>query len=320
MLKLHWPMETPLTPSNKTTFVPEQQKPIGLAQPSRGFVPHADAVFVAPVPRLVIYSPYMQRSLALGHQQEWVIGRNKDSTIVLPDRWSSRHHAVVKADERGQFNLIDLESLNGTFVNSQKISKPYLLKHRDIITIGETEIQFIYPNQGPVLNSSVQGSRFVLMTHASRVQGEMWREILNSQGISTIWGSSHFELEKVIGQVTGLGIDTNLLMLDLGMPKTNPYDFCRQYHASHPDLRIILLNGMRTEVHEAERKWAKNQGALNLFAALPREHLFAEVTEIASRLQVISQALDWPMINGETLTATLMHLQSETDDIASGFF
>ncbi len=314
MFKLFRPMESP---ANKSTQVPEPNRPLALAQASKGFVPHTNAVYAAPVPRVISYSPYMQRSIVLTTRQEWVIGRNKDSTIVLPDRWSSRHHAVLKLDSKGTFNIVDLESLNGTFVNSQKITKPHALKHRDIITIGETELEFIYPPQKQQWLYSDSPSPWVVMTHISRIQGELWREILNSQGISTTWATSHFELEKVINHIDSIGVKANLLMLDLGMPKTNPYDFCRRYHATYPDLKIILLNGMRTEVREAERKWAKNQGAFNLFAALPKEHLFTDVTEITTYLQVISEALNWPLTNSETLTATLVQLQALANEMDS---
>ncbi len=317
MFKMLWSMESP---ENKSTHVPETNRPLALAQPSRGFVPHTDAVYVAPIPRLVTYSPYMQRSIVLTSAQEWVIGRNKDSSICLPDRWASRNHSVLRLDSKGGFNLVDLESLNGTFVNSQKISKPFALSHQDIITIGETEIEFIYPEQQQQWIYSDTPNPWVVMTHISRAQGDMWREILNSQGISTIWATSHFELEKVINHIESIGVHPNMLMLDLGMPKTNPYDFCRRYHANYPDLKIILLNGMRQEVFMAERKWAKNQGATDLFAALPKEHLFAELTTITEQLQVIAEAINWPLSHPESLTATLLQLQSRIGDIDSGFF
>jgi pSer/pThr/pTyr-binding forkhead associated (FHA) protein len=53
---------------------------------------------------------------------EFVIGRGEDCDIVLPDRQVSRHHFRVVRDDDG-YNVEDLGSKNGTYVNGEKIGQ-----------------------------------------------------------------------------------------------------------------------------------------------------------------------------------------------------
>lgn len=63
------------------------------------------------------------------------IGRTPNNDVVLDNRGVSRRHATIEFSEN-QALIIDNESLNGTFVNSRKISEE-ILKDDDIITIGK---------------------------------------------------------------------------------------------------------------------------------------------------------------------------------------
>lgn len=72
----------------------------------------------------------------------WTIGRGDDNSIPLPDRWMSRNHAMIQAMAPNEFYLIDLGSRNGTFVNSRRVNVPVSLRHGDIITFGQTELEF----------------------------------------------------------------------------------------------------------------------------------------------------------------------------------
>jgi signal transduction histidine kinase/ActR/RegA family two-component response regulator len=51
------------------------------------------------------------------------IGRGADSTVRLPDRGVSRHHARIKQLPNGQFSIEDLGSRNGTLVNGHAMTK-----------------------------------------------------------------------------------------------------------------------------------------------------------------------------------------------------
>ena len=62
------------------------------------------------------------------------VGRKPDNDIVIDNQAVSGHHASIKV-EGDNLVLEDLGSLNGTFVNSQKISKTELF-NGDVVLIG----------------------------------------------------------------------------------------------------------------------------------------------------------------------------------------
>lgn len=74
-------------------------------------------------------------------QNQSSIGRSTDSQIFLDDVTVSRKHAAIEV-EGGVFTLIDLGSLNGTYLNNQSVAKS-ALKTGDEIQIGKFHMLFI---------------------------------------------------------------------------------------------------------------------------------------------------------------------------------
>lgn len=73
--------------------------------------------------------------------EEVILGRSQDATLVIKDLRSSRKHArIVKIKE--DFYLEDLGSQNGTLLNGKKTQKAKLQDH-DAIKIGSTLIEFL---------------------------------------------------------------------------------------------------------------------------------------------------------------------------------
>jgi pSer/pThr/pTyr-binding forkhead associated (FHA) protein len=68
------------------------------------------------------------------------IGRTPDNDIVLDNRGVSRRHAQIEFNDN-QALIIDNESLNGTFVNSRRVSEE-VLKDNDAINIGKFTLVF----------------------------------------------------------------------------------------------------------------------------------------------------------------------------------
>lgn len=62
-----------------------------------------------------------------------LIGRSEDNDIAIPSSFVSRHH-ILLVREGGSTILIDLNSTNGTFVNSQRVSN-HVLANNDVITV-----------------------------------------------------------------------------------------------------------------------------------------------------------------------------------------
>ena len=69
-----------------------------------------------------------------------VLGTAADCDIVLTDKKISRKHATVRY-EGGEFQIADLDSSNGTFVNDEKVQKHDLIDN-DIVKLGDIQFEF----------------------------------------------------------------------------------------------------------------------------------------------------------------------------------
>lgn len=68
-----------------------------------------------------------------------LIGRDENCDIVFDDSEVSRNHAkIIKSDD--SFQIEDLGSTNGTFLNGRRVKKPLKLKDKDLITISEKNV------------------------------------------------------------------------------------------------------------------------------------------------------------------------------------
>mgnify|MGYP001820161823 CR=1 FL=1 len=72
-----------------------------------------------------------------------LVGRSEHNDIAISSRFISRHHALLVRHGKTTF-LMDLNSTNGTFVNSKRVSNHVLL-HDDVITVGHHRIKFSDP-------------------------------------------------------------------------------------------------------------------------------------------------------------------------------
>ena len=75
-------------------------------------------------------------------------GRDASSDVVVSGNEVSRHHAEIRSDPEG-YRLLDL-SVNGTFVNGERIGKTHALSRADVIRIGNDEFRFYADAAGPV--------------------------------------------------------------------------------------------------------------------------------------------------------------------------
>ena len=72
-----------------------------------------------------------------------LIGRTQHNDVSINSRFVSRHHALLVRHGTSTF-LMDLNSTNGTFVNSKRVSN-HVLMHDDVITLGHHRIKFHDP-------------------------------------------------------------------------------------------------------------------------------------------------------------------------------
>ena len=70
---------------------------------------------------------------------EIVLGRGRECGVAIHDVGISRRHSVVRRKEDGSWEIADLESTNGTFVDGQKI-EARKLEDGDRIQVGRTTV------------------------------------------------------------------------------------------------------------------------------------------------------------------------------------
>jgi pSer/pThr/pTyr-binding forkhead associated (FHA) protein len=69
------------------------------------------------------------------------MGRHPDSEIILDDITVSRRHAEIALSDAG-FTVSDAGSLNGTYVNQERIDVPLVLGHGDEVQVGKFRLVF----------------------------------------------------------------------------------------------------------------------------------------------------------------------------------
>ncbi len=70
------------------------------------------------------------------------IGRRDDNDVVIDNMAVSGHHAAIEEEDPNFYVLVDLESLNGTFLNEKKVAREKVF-HGDIILVGKHSLDFI---------------------------------------------------------------------------------------------------------------------------------------------------------------------------------
>jgi pSer/pThr/pTyr-binding forkhead associated (FHA) protein len=75
------------------------------------------------------------------------LGRSPDSEIPLDDITVSRRHAEIRRDG-DRYVVSDVGSLNGTYVNQQRIDDPVELQHGDELQVGKFRLVFFGKTNG----------------------------------------------------------------------------------------------------------------------------------------------------------------------------
>ena len=96
------------------------------------WVPSPD---LSAMPDLVALQPDVQPASFALSGDGCTFGRSVTCDIVVPRPLISRLHARIEWID-GHFQLRDLGSVNGTFLNGQPLREPRLLAHRDVIGLG----------------------------------------------------------------------------------------------------------------------------------------------------------------------------------------
>jgi hypothetical protein len=88
----------------------------------------------------VVHGPLPEQTFLI-RQKVTTIGRAADNDIVLEVPEVSRHHARLEFHD-GTFEIVDLESTNGTLVNGNPVTRARL-EEGDELTLGTVQLQFL---------------------------------------------------------------------------------------------------------------------------------------------------------------------------------
>ena len=69
------------------------------------------------------------------------IGRALDNDIVVDDLLASRHHAELRTTRDGSFELLDLGSQNGTYVDGRSVAGRTRLREGALVAVGDTMLR-----------------------------------------------------------------------------------------------------------------------------------------------------------------------------------
>ena len=127
----------------------------------------------------IVEGPGAGRSLVL--ERALVVGRAPDADLVLDDGEVSRHHARLTPSPDGSVTVEDLDSTNGTFVNTHELHAPARLDPGDELLIGVTVLQLRSPQQVSAQPSAVRPVPPALAT-APRPPAYVNPDVLRGEG------------------------------------------------------------------------------------------------------------------------------------------
>jgi pSer/pThr/pTyr-binding forkhead associated (FHA) protein len=70
------------------------------------------------------------------------IGRRDDNDVVIDNMAVSGHHAAIEFEEPNYYVVVDLESLNGTFVNEKQVNRERIFDG-DTLIVGKHVLDFV---------------------------------------------------------------------------------------------------------------------------------------------------------------------------------
>ncbi len=104
--------------------------------------------------RVVVVSGSSKGTVVRLTGEQLCVGRDSGNALCLRDRAVSRRHFCISQTDAA-FQLIDLESHNGTFVNGIPVRRK-LLSHGDTIRVGRCELVFLITEDDGQVSSGVQ--------------------------------------------------------------------------------------------------------------------------------------------------------------------
>jgi DNA-binding response OmpR family regulator len=116
------------------------------------------------LPQLVALQPAVQPESFVLDEPECTLGRAPMCAVIVPFAFVSRVHSHIRL-VGGRFRIHDRESVNGTFVNGERVHGALVLAHHDLIGLGEAGPHLTFVDPDPTQNTV---TRLVYDEHGMR--------------------------------------------------------------------------------------------------------------------------------------------------------
>ena len=97
---------------------------------------------------LGISEPNKPSRVVIWDTAEISFGRSAENDVMVDDSDASRKHALFLRSSAG-YQVQDLATSNGTFVNDARIEEPHTLANKDVVKICEMQIRFVETRKDP---------------------------------------------------------------------------------------------------------------------------------------------------------------------------
>jgi predicted component of type VI protein secretion system len=97
---------------------------------------------------LGISEPNKPSRVVIWDTAEISFGRSPENDVMVDDTDASRKHALFQRSSAG-YQVHDLGTSNGTFVNDQRIEEPRTLANKDVVKICEMQVRFVETRKDP---------------------------------------------------------------------------------------------------------------------------------------------------------------------------
>lgn len=131
---------------------------------------HDESLFTGVSPRLVAFHGPLRGQTIYLDKQVVSIGRQVSNDIILDDPHVSREHCLIRS-EGEQYVIEDLNGVNGTYVNCERVTKRPL-KEGSFIMVGNSLFRFRIQNPDESLASS--RNRIESARSSSPFEGTRW--------------------------------------------------------------------------------------------------------------------------------------------------
>lgn len=139
------------------------------------------------------------------------MGRSREATLCLNDTRVSRQHAMIREQGDGKFGFYDLGSVNGSFLNGQRVISGCELKPGDVIRIIDSE--FVFECDTPAapvevaedLTTAVQIRSLPVLIMVSDIKGYTpLSQRLDPAKLAQVVGSWYRECSRIIPAEGGI--------------------------------------------------------------------------------------------------------------------